>query len=290
MDIQQLKNFLDLAETLSFRQTAQACFITQPALTRQIQLLENQLDAQLFERTTKQVKLTIAGVYFQKEIKRLLNNFDDIQKQCAAIDKGSAGVIRLAFSTSATQFLMPQILKNIKTNMPKLNTTITDISNHDMVASIKNRAIDVAFGPNILAPSEIESRVVYSENFVLLLPKGSKIKLEKPSDFKKLKNEKFILPSPMMSMGYLESIVRICTEFGNFKPNVVHESPYSTTVMRLVEAGLGISLEPKSSLLGQQMDIQTIELDFIPQKSNMTMLWLEERKREFERFFECVNI
>jgi hypothetical protein len=57
----------------------------------------------------------------------------------------------------------------------------------------------------------------------------------------------------------------------------------------LVEAGFGVAIEPQSSILGQQMKIKAIALSQIPQKANMTMLWLKERETEFKAFFESLN-
>jgi DNA-binding transcriptional LysR family regulator len=289
MDIQQLKNFLHLSESLNFRITSESSFITQPALTRQIQMLEKDLGVILFLRTTKSVNLTPAGAYFKREIKQILTKLAFVETQTAQIHAGEAGTIRLAFSTSASQELMPKVLKNLRAKLPNLHTTIVDISNKKMVDAIKNQEIDVAFGPNINAPDGIAHEIVYRENFVLLMPQDCKIEVKKPADFVKLADENFILPSLKHSFGYVESILKICADFGKFHPKVRHESEFSTMVLRLVEAGLGISIEPKSSFLGQNLNIRTIELDFIPQKSNMTMLWLAERTGEFARFFECVS-
>lgn len=289
MDIQQLKNFQLLAENKNFRQTAEQQFITQPALTRQIQLLENEVGVTLFTRTTKRVELTKAGLYFQEQTARLLKSLEYTFERTQQIYKGEAGIIRLAFSTSATQELMPRLLTALRQKLPNLQATLVDISNHDMVQAILNQDLDVAFGPNIIPPIGIKSKVVYRENFVLLVPQNHVLTQENFKGLHQVADEYFILPSVQMSMGYVESILNFCYNEGGFTPKILHQSAYSTTVLRLVEAGFGVAIEPKSSLLGQQMNIKVIELNALTQKSNMTMLWLEERAAEFQGFFDCVE-
>jgi DNA-binding transcriptional LysR family regulator len=288
MDIQQLENFILLAKNRNFRQTAEERFITQPALSRQIQLLENEIDALLFTRTTKRVELTKAGKYFEEQIARLLKTLEYTKTRTSQIHKGEAGTIRLAFSSSATQGLMPRILHSIRQQVPNLHADLVDLSNFDMVHALYHQDLDVAFGPNIIPPEGIESRIIYSENFVLLVPDNHHLTQDNFVGLEQVADENFILPSPAMSMGYLESVLNFCHQYGGFTPKVSHHTAYSSTVMRLVEGGFGVAIEPASSFLGQAMNIRAITLDMIPQKANMTMLWLKEREKEFDIFFSCV--
>ena len=105
------------------------------------------------------------------------------------------------------------------------------------------------------------------------------------TDLSVLKNETFILPQLSTGVGYVEVLLQICQGFG-FKPNVAHESAHSIGVLRLVEAGLGISIEPMSSVRGANMNIKLIELKSLPQKVVMTLFWLREREAELSRFIK----
>ena len=94
MDVNQLRNFLQLAAKLNFRETSNDSYISQPALSRQIQNLEAEIGAMLFKRTTKQVELTVAGQYFQTEMTRLVSNLDTVIRRTAQIHRGEAGEIK----------------------------------------------------------------------------------------------------------------------------------------------------------------------------------------------------
>jgi LysR family transcriptional regulator, benzoate and cis,cis-muconate-responsive activator of ben and cat genes len=72
MRTEQLENFLVLAETLNFRKASEQTYIAQPALSRQIQVLEEEIGARLFDRSKKQVRLTEAGSYFRHEVGKVL--------------------------------------------------------------------------------------------------------------------------------------------------------------------------------------------------------------------------
>src|SRR5450432_2815556 len=101
MGIQQIKNFLVLCDTLNFRKAAAQINIVQPALSRQIQLLENEVGALLFNRSSRAVTLTEAGIYFQREANRILMDLDKTITYTAQIHKGEAGEIKITHASSA---------------------------------------------------------------------------------------------------------------------------------------------------------------------------------------------
>ncbi len=147
------------------------------------------------------------------------------------------------------------------------------------------RKTDMGVAPNIVLPPEVSSKILYKENFVLILPDDHPLSKKKLTDLSVLKNETFILPQLSTGIGYVEAILQICQGFG-FKPKVAHESAHSIGVLRLVEAGLGISIEPMSSVRGANMNIKLIELKNLPQKVTMILFWLREREEELSRFIE----
>jgi len=285
MDVQQIKNFLVLCDTLNFRKAAEQINIVQPALSRQIQLLENEVGALLFTRNKRTVVLTEAGVFFQKETNRILQDLNKTITRAAQLHNGEAGEIRVTHASSAMNTVVPSFLVKVKYKWPNLKTIAQETSNFQQIEMLLARKTDIGIAPNILVPPEINSKILYKENFVLILPGNHPLSKTKITDLSVLKNETFILPQLSTGIGYVEAILQICQGFG-FKPKVAHESAHSIGVLRLVEAGLGISIEPISSVRGANMNIKLIELKNLPQKVTMTLFWLREREEELSRFIK----
>jgi DNA-binding transcriptional LysR family regulator len=283
MDIQQLKNFLILSDALNFRKAAEQINIVQPALSRQIQLLEDEVGALLFDRSKRAVVLTEAGVFFQKEAGRIVQDLYKTMIRTAQLHNGEAGEIRVTHASSAMNTVVPSFLVKVKHTWPHLKTIVQETSNFQQIDMLLARASDMGIAPNILVPPEMNSKILYTENFVLILPANHSLTKKRLTDLSVLKNETFILPQLSSGIGYVEAILQICQGFG-FKPKVAHESAHSTGVLRLVEAGLGISIEPVSSVRGANMNIKLIELKNLPQKVTMTLFWLREREEELGRF------
>lgn len=283
MDVQQLRNFLILCNTLSFRKAAEQINIVQPALSRQIQLLENEVGALLFDRRKRAIVLTEAGVFFQKEASRIVQDLNKTMIRTAQLHNGEAGEIRVTHASSAMNTVVPSFLVKVKHTWPHLKTIVQETSNFQQIDMLLAREADIGIAPNILVPPEMNSKILYTENFVLILPSNHSLSKARLTDLSVLRNETFILPQLSSGIGYVEAILQICQGFG-FKPKVAHESAHSIGVLRLVEAGLGISMEPVSSVKGANMNIKLIELKSLPQKVTMSLFWLREREEELGRF------
>lgn len=285
MDVQQIKNFLVLCDTLNFRKAAEQINIVQPALSKQIQLLENEVGALLFNRSKRAVVLTEAGIFFQKEASRILRDLNKTIVRAAQLHSGEAGEIKITHASSAMNTVVPSFLVKVKHKWPNLKPIVQETSNFQQLEMLLARKTDIGIAPNILLPPEVNSKVLYKENFVLILPNNHSLSKKKLTDLSVLKNETFILPQPATCVGYVETIFQICHGFG-FKPIVAHESSHSLAVLRLVEAGLGVSIEPISSVRGANMNVKFVELKNQPQKVAMTLFWLRERDEELSRFIE----
>jgi DNA-binding transcriptional LysR family regulator len=288
MDLKTLENFIRLAEIRNYRRTAEEVYIAQPALSRQIQNLEAEIGAELLKRTKRSVELTEAGLYFQAEISRLLEQFKEVSLRTRQIHAGEAGEIRIGHATSSMQSVLPDILKAFKQQFPQLKTNLIEATNLFEINALLHREIDLGFGPNIITPPEIEQKIIYTENFVLLLPENHWLQQENFVGLSQVAQENFILPPKSESRGYVETIEAICQSEG-FLPQVTQQSGHSMTVLRLVEAGMGVSIEPKSSLKHLNLKIKSIELSRLPQKVEMKLLWLKERKKDLQKYLNIID-
>ena len=208
MDIQQMKNFLILCETLNFRKAAGQMNIVQPALSRQIQLLEQEVGALLFDRSNRSVVLTEAGIFFRKETARILQDLNKAMIRTGQLHTGEAGEIKITHASSAMNTVVPSFLVKVKNKWPNLKTIVQETSNFQQAEMLLTRATDIGIAPNILVTPEMDSTILYRENFALLLPHDHPLSKKKLTDLSVLKNETFILPQLSTGIGYVETIDR----------------------------------------------------------------------------------
>lgn len=285
MTTEQIKNFLAAAEVLNFHKASSSMFIAQPALSRQIKNLEEEVGALLFDRTKKQIKLTAAGVFFKNEMQRVFTQLEQAKKKVSQIHKGEAGEINMGHVSSAMQSILPPFLMTIKQEYPSLKIALKESGCTDMINKILNRELDFGVMPNVMVPPEIGEVTLYKENFVVVMPKNLRLPSQKKERLKALARIDWILPALEDSQGYNEILYRLFHKNG-FWPKVAFESPNATTNLRLVSEGLGVTIIGKSAIKNVRLNIKHFEITEASPKVEMRFVWLKERKEELSKYIE----
>jgi LysR family transcriptional regulator, benzoate and cis,cis-muconate-responsive activator of ben and cat genes len=283
MTTDQLKNFLIVAEVLNFHKASSSMYIAQPALSRQIKNLEDEVGAELFDRTKKQIKITPAGVFFKNEVTRILKHLDQAKKRAGQIHRGEAGEITIGHVSSAMYSVLPYFLKTITTSYPHLKIGLLENACNMIFTKILDRELHFGIIPNEIAPDGLESAMLYKENFVVVMPGDLKVTLKKKTGLKPLANADWILPAREDGQVYNDLLYRLFQKNG-FTPRIVFQSPNASTNLRMVSEGLGVTIIAKSAVKGVNLNIKYFELSDIPVKVEMRFVWSKERKEELKEY------
>lgn len=288
MDTQTLKNFIKLSETLHFTKASEQVFMAQPALSRQIKQLEEMVGAELFKRDKRNVSLTKAGIYFKEASEQMLNQLNYALNRTRQIHKGEAGEIKIGYTHSIVQTFLPRIIKEIRNEFPEVKTILREMNNDEQYRDLKEQKIDIGFATNPIVPETLHSKVFFEDVFVIVLPENYPLPKNKVKDISSFSRETFILPHEIEGSDYVHMVESICLDAGFF-PNVVHHTSSVNSAFKLVEAGLGITIEPKASLLGQNLAIKSIELKNIPQKVQSAILWNDNTEIEHKAILQLIK-
>lgn len=280
MNIDQLKNLLTLAKTLHFTETARKVNIVQPALSKQLQQLEDRLGVSLFLRSKRAVNLTPAGRYFFEQIEQWLHQLDRIVEKTQHLSKGTQSALRIGFTHSVMQSLLPRILAGLKQLRPEIPTFLKEINNNDQYQALFLQELDIGFVTNPVVPKGLNWKKLYTDNFVVLLPRDHPVTADNYTDFSVFAQDPFIFPPLADGSDYIHVLESICMDAG-FRPKISHETGSASTSFKLVETGLGICIEPKISVKGLQLPLRIIELTNIPQKAELIMIWNDRFATDF---------
>lgn len=261
MEIRQIKYFLGVAETLNFSKAAINLNIVQPALSRQIQQLEQELGVILFTRDKRNVSLTAAGAYLRDEMLKLNTRLRDTISQAIAIQNGNLGTIRIGYPGSALYSILPEALSLLREKLPLLEGILSETQEINVIESLQNCNIDVCFSrEKITDHPNICQRELFSEPLSLVVPEHHPITKENFRSITQCKDESFILPYMADWQQYRQQIYSIFNPAG-FVPRIAYESNYGSTIMRLVEKKLGIAILPLSYRLGSSLQVRFIPLE-----------------------------
>ena len=272
-----LRYFLAVAEELHFRKAAEKLFISQPGLSRQIKQMEQDLGVTLFERNNRRVALTKTGDYLQKELQINLKNLEDILTHSKLIHHGKEGHLTLGFVGSAMLQIIPAILKQFNSKFPKVMFKLEEMDNQKQIEGLLSQEIDVCFVRLERVPRSLEIHTVLKETFCLVLPKNHPVNKRNFKNLSQFKDSPFILFDPEYSASYYEKVMQIFVGCG-FAPIISHNTIHASSIYKLVENNLGVSIVPKSLQFGYDMNVKFIELDAIPQRAFLSIAWSKNNR------------
>ncbi len=277
LELRHFTYFLAVAEELHFRKAANRLFISQPGLSRQIKQMEEIIEAKLFIRDKRNVRLTIAGQYLKKELDYIFNHINFTIKQTRLLDLGSDGEIRIGFLGSAMQTVIPELLVSANNTFPNIRFSLEEMSNYLQVDAIEKDQLDLGFVRLARVPKDVKMKTIHTDTFSLVLPKTHHLDMQSFKNIGQVSDENFILFSSDYSSLYYNKIMSICEDRG-FKPKVSHRSVHAQTIFKLVESGLGVAIVPTSLQFGFDLDVKFLEIPKIKQTAVLSVIWKENNR------------
>ncbi len=283
MEIRHLIYFKTVAEHLHFRKAAEALFISQPPLSRQIKELENELDAQLFVRTNKRVQLTDAGRYFFGAVTEVLTRLEESKRVTKQIHTAESGELRIGYISSLYQPQMAVVLKLLRKKFPYVKTSLFERPTIKQIEAIEQGRLDVGILRAPVHSAKLMVKSLYFEPFMLVMQAktGTAISVNEIGNF--IQNMPFIFFNKDYAPHYHASLMEICSRLG-FVPDIIHEANNVHSILQLVEAGLGISILPLSAKNNNKL-LQFILLDHIPVNTEVVLAYKDAHQSAALKWF-----
>jgi DNA-binding transcriptional LysR family regulator len=272
IELRHLIYFSVLAEELHFRKAAERLYISQPGLTRQIKQMEEIYQAPLFERGKRSVKLTNAGIFLKAEVDILISQLDNISIQIKKIADGKITDLSIGFIGSAAQSIMPDLLYQLSQDFPLIEVSMNELPNNTQVEFLQSNKLDFGFVRTAVPPIGLMMKKISDEPFSLVIPQSYPIQQHNFTSLTQFKDESFILFSRDYSNAYYELVMSVFSDHG-FIPQVHHKTVNALSIFKLVEKGLGVAIVPSSLRIGYDIPVHFIELEHIPQRSQLSLLW-----------------
>jgi DNA-binding transcriptional LysR family regulator len=278
VELRQLEYFLVVAEELNFRRAAERLHMTQPPLSQAIRQLEQELELTLFERTTRQVRLTAAGEVFRQRVIRLLRQLNEDVVEARGVANGLAGQLGLGFVPSATLEILPPLLRVYRSRFPQVRLVLHELSPEQQVHGLRNGSLDCAcfyLPPGDTPPfgdHTLNAIPISREPLVVALPSDHKLAASRRINLGSLACEPFVMVSGHPGPGLRDIVLEQCRQ-GEFLPNVVQEAAMIQTIAGLVASGVGVALLPASVRRLQRYGVAYRPLDKNPLHVRMGVVW-----------------
>jgi DNA-binding transcriptional LysR family regulator len=243
IELRHLRYFLAVADTLHFRKAAERLGMAQPPLSQQIRRLEEMVGHRLFDRTTRGVKLTLAGSLLAERARGTLEKVQDDLAQVRRLGRGEEGTLTVGFSGSVMFTRFPAVIEVYRRRYPKVELRLREMSTAAQIAALQDGMLDLAFLRDGDPTDGVSVTTVRTEPFVAVLPEHHQLARRRAFRLPALSDEPFILFARRMGPLAFDRTIACCEAHG-FRPKIVQEATQWPTIVRLVAAGLGVSLAP----------------------------------------------
>lgn len=248
MELRQLGYFRALAEELHFGRAAQRLGIAQPALTQQIQTLERDLGAKLFQRTKRSVQLTVAGRLTLEQAIRTLEQAERTATVARKAGRGEQGSVEIGFvGSAALSGMLSKIISDYRKTNPDVELHLHELDITQQVEDVYNGRIDVGFirPPVPRWPDGVTSLMLWREPIIVALPKGHPLSRRHAVPIAALADESFIATHFQEGVGFHAQVAAICRA-GHLVPRITQRGRQFAAIASLVGAGLGVAFVPDS--------------------------------------------
>ncbi len=271
-ELRHLRYFVAVAEELHFGRAALRLHLAQPPLSQQIRKLEEIIGHPLFLRTSRAVRLTAAGQVFLERARRTLRTVREDVAEARSVGRGEIGSLRVGFISSGMLTQLPAMLGRYRRKHPKADLQLREAMSSQIMQALLDGAIDVGFLRDGGPREGLVTERLFSEPFVAVLPANHPLAARRSLSAAALRNEPFVFFPQIAGQLAYDKTLSLCEEYG-YRPRIVQEAPQWLTALRLVGAGLGVSLAPACVQKIAAPDVVCVRLSRAPVRSDVELAW-----------------
>lgn len=242
MEINILEEFVSLVETSSFQETAFNMNISQSALTKHIQKLESELGVSLFDRSARTIKTNEYSKALYPYAKSIIEMSQDALAALEEVSDGEKNHFSVAYAPVLGQYGLVNLITEFAKTHP--DSSMHTIETYQPLSLLKSKKCDFAFlGEGEAIDNNFNKMVYKADHLAVILPKDHKYAKRQNVTLEELEDENFILHASVTNIPHEETskFLELCEE-KNFKPNIVAESQFSSTMVRWVNSGRGVAV------------------------------------------------
>ena len=248
MDFRRLRYFLAVAEHLNFRRAAASLNTSQPSLSQQIRVLEDELGVALFERTKRRVQLTSAGAVYLAGVRNVIADVDASGQQAREAQSGLRGTLTVGTNGMVMIDHIPKAVRRFRADFPDVSLSLTILRNPDLVGALRAGRIELAFSTSSESDATLASKPLWLLPSRVVLPADHPLAGEERIRLRDLNAETLITHPRRGGEGANSEVMALCREQG-FTPKAIKEVPEIAdleTLIGLVACGLGVTILPSS--------------------------------------------
>ena len=280
MELRHLRYFVVVAEELHFSRAAERLGMSQPPLSQQIRALEDDLQVQLFERTSRHVELTEAGRHFLTEARATLAQAERARQAASRAHRGEIGALTVGLFPSALLAApVAAAVLGFRRQHPRVRLVLRERAVHAAIRDLAGGDLDISFlrhsmRPDI--PAGFALTEMLREPLMLVLHRDHPLaRSRKPVPLEALAQEPFIHFSPRSDSALHDHVAAVCATAG-FVPRIEQEANQNGSILALIGTGIGLSILPRSLCRLSLPELRVLPID---SAAAVSRIWMAYRRR-----------
>ena len=243
MELRHLRYFLVVGEVLNFTKAAARLRVAQPALSRQVQDLEDEIGVDLLRRSPRGVTLTAEGKLFLEEVRELLKHVDESVEKTRALARGEYGDLHIGYIPIPTAEILPRALEAFRKAVPHVKLVLHDLPTDELIVGLRDGTLELAIMVQPIGEqtAEIEFEPLRSYVWCVALSRTHPLARLKSIPLEKLADESLVILSPKSYSEYHRTLEHIFTPV-RIKPRIAMECDSESSLFMELEAGRAIAL------------------------------------------------
>jgi len=247
MDLRQMRYFVAVARERNFTRAAQMLHIAQPPLSRQIQLLEEELGVELVIRKSRPIRLTDAGRLFYEQALQVLGRVDQMRTATRRVGLNQNSVLSIGFVASTLYGGLPPLVRKLRQHAPELDIQLLELVSVQQLPALKEGRIDIGIGRLRHSDPNVIGTVLRDERLVVAVPQGSPLGMSlTPLPVEALDAQRMIVYPKEPRPSYADQVLSLLHRH-NVRPVEVQEVREIQTALGLVAAEAGVCIIPSSA-------------------------------------------
>jgi DNA-binding transcriptional LysR family regulator len=242
MELRHLRYFVAVGEEQHYGRASRRLRVAQPALSRQIQDLEEEVGFKLFDRLPRGVKLSAAGKLFLEDARRILQAVGEATARAAHVARGQSGTLRVGFPENASWHgVVPDSFRRFREQQPDAQLQLQPAASLEQLDAIRSGHLDAGF-VNFMpkADPELDQLTVAVHHVELAVPKRHPLTKLKKLRLRDLVNAAFVWFPRRAGPAFYDQMMAACYRGGLKSPRIIQEGLNEATILSLVSTGLGV--------------------------------------------------
>lgn len=270
--LNQIYYFKVVAEEQNFRRAAKRLYIAQPALSRSIKLLEQELNVSLFKRSKQRVQITEAGKSFLEGCNNIIASIEIAVANARLIDNGQLGVLRIGYTDQAIAGYLPNLISEFQSKQPNITLNLHHGFTHDQLEELEHNKIDVGFVTGPIKIPNINVYPIQQEDFLCVVYQGHELAERKSIRLEELAEENFVHGPSDQWRYFFNQLIPLCLNAG-FTPKIVQEANNTDGILRLVAGCMGITILSENMCANLIPGLVSIPLEDVHSTVDTFAIW-----------------